>query len=288
MIKRDGVAVMNQRTGNVALAKETVEVIKSKNYTAPSGQLIDISASLAVALDGTVLYPHTAPIPKGNPQTYTVTCEVTNETTAQAAVRWTAEGKDNVVALNFASARNQGGGFLSGAIAQEEDLCRCSGLYGCLKRKPQFYNENILCDDSLYTDGIIYSPKVPFFRNEHNLFLEEPFEISIVSAPAPNVRAMTADIAPEQEEDFEEVLYNTLYYRAGKLLQVAALHGHKNIILGAWGCGAFGNDAGQVAGIFSQLVNDGTPFFENVCFAVYDTRQPPVLFETFKEVIESY
>jgi len=286
MIKRDGVAVMNARTSNVAIAKETIEIIKNKSYTSPSGKLVDISASLDAAMDGTVLYPHTAPIPKGNPQTYNVICEVTNETTAQAAVRWAANGIDNVVALNFASARNQGGGFLSGALAQEEDLCRCSGLYGCLKRKPQFYNENILCDDCLYTDGVIYSPKVPFFRDHHNLFLEEPFELSIVSAPAPNVRAMSVE--DTRDENLEDVIRDALYYRAGKLLQVAALHSHKNIILGAWGCGAFGNDPSQVASIFAGLVNDATPYFERVCFAVYDTREPPALYEKFKEVIESY
>jgi uncharacterized protein (TIGR02452 family) len=286
MIKRDGVAVMNARTGNVSLAKETIEIIKNKNYIAPSGQLVDISTSLNAAIDGTVLYPHTTSIPQFTPQTYVVTCEITNETTTQAAIRWMSEDTDNAIALNFASARNQGGGFLSGAIAQEEDLCRCSGLYGCLKRKPQFYNENILRDDALYTDGVIYSPRVPFFRDRFNFLLEKPFELSIVSSPAPNVRAISMD--DFQDENLEDVLYSVLYGRAKRILQTAAFHGHKNIILGAWGCGAFGNDAGQVASVFAQLVNDEMPFFERVCFAVYDTREPPVLYEKFKEVIESY
>jgi uncharacterized protein (TIGR02452 family) len=46
-------------------------------------------------------------------------------------------------------------------VAQEEDLARCSGLYSCLQSKPLYYNANILKDDSLYTDGMIYSPNVP-------------------------------------------------------------------------------------------------------------------------------
>jgi uncharacterized protein (TIGR02452 family) len=288
MIKRSGVAVMNARTGNVAIARETIEILRARSYTAPSGNVVDLSKQLAFAIDSTELYPGNSPITDlagSDRTTFRPTVEVTNETTAQAAVRWLGEGKTDVVALNFASARNQGGGFLSGAIAQEEDLCRCSGLYACLKRKPQFYNENILIEDAFYTDGIIYSPKVPFFRNEHNLFLEEPFELSIVSAPAPNLRAIQTAMEPQ---DLSDVLQQIIYRRAKKVLQVAALHGHKNIILGAWGCGAFGNDAGQVASIFAQLIKDDTPYFERVCFAVYDNRTPTVLFDKFKEVVESY
>lgn len=161
MIKRNGVEVMNARTKNVTIAKETVSVINNQKYTAPSGNVVDISQEMDSAIDGTIYYPGDSLI--GMPPDQSpihVTIEVTNETTAQAAVRLQALGKTNLVALNFASARNQGGGFLAGAIAQEEDLCRASGLYGCLKRKPLFYNANIMCDDAFYTHGVLYSPNV--------------------------------------------------------------------------------------------------------------------------------
>lgn len=274
MIKRAGVEVMNARTKNVAVAKETLDVLKKKSYTSPSGKTVDISAALDSAVKGTILY-HDQPTA---PQTTCITkVEVTNETTAAAGARLVAEGKE-VVILNFASARNQGGGFLSGAIAQEEDLCRASGLYACLKNKPVFYNENILKDDTLYTDNVIYSPNVPFFRDVYGLFLEDPFTLSVVSAPAPNVRAMT--------EPDEEIVRNTIRNRAQKVLEIAAKHDHKTIVLGAWGCGAFGNDARMVAQTFMDLLKE-IPVFEHVCFAVYDTREPPVLYETFKEICGS-
>lgn len=274
MIKRAGVEIMNARTKNVAVAKETLDVLKKKSYTSPSGKTVDISAALDSAVKGTILY-HDQPTA---PQTTCITkVEVTNETTAAAGARLVAEGKE-VVILNFASARNQGGGFLSGAIAQEEDLCRASGLYACLKNKPVFYNENILKDDTLYTDNVIYSPNVPFFRDVYGLFLEDPFTLSVVSAPAPNVRAMT--------EPDEEIVRNTIRNRAQKVLEIAAKHNHKTIVLGAWGCGAFGNDARMVAQTFMDLLKE-IPVFEHVCFAVYDTREPPVLYETFKEICGS-
>lgn len=274
MIKRMGVEVMNARTQNVTVAKETLNILKKKSYTSLNGKVVDISAALDNAVKGTILY-HDRPTKPLH--TCTTKVEVTNETTAAAGARLVAEGKD-VVILNFASARNQGGGFLSGAIAQEEDLCRASGLYACLKSKPMFYNENILKDDTLYTDNVIYSPNVPFFRDVHGLFLEDPFMLSVISAPAPNVRAMT--------EPDEEIISNTIRNRAQKVLEIAAKHDHKNIVLGAWGCGAFGNDPRTVAEIFMDLLKQ-IPVFEHVCFAVYDTREPPVLYETFKEVCGS-
>lgn len=277
MIKRNGVEVMNARTKNVSIAKETLEVIKNKKYTSLNGVEVDISKEMDAATNGTHYYesevligiqPDQAPI---HP-----TIEVRNETTAQAAVRLQAEGKTNIVALNFASARNQGGGFLAGAIAQEEDLCRASGLYACLKRKPLFYNANILCDDTFYTHGLLYSPQVPFFRDDHNLFLEQPFTLSIVTAPAPNLSSMkgTADT---------NVLTSLFKARALRILQVANANGHKNIILGAWGCGAFGNDPDMVSKAFMWALGK-VPYFEHVTFAVYDTREPFILYETFKEV----
>lgn len=279
MIKRDNVELMNARTKNVKIAKETLAILKKGEYTSPNGKVISLTNSMEASLKGTILYKEF--LPSTLSPAIVPTIEVVNETTAQSAARLLRSGKTNLVALNFASARNQGGGFLAGALAQEEDLCRCSGLYPCLKSKPVFYNENILCDHSFYTENLIYSPKVPFFRNEYHLLMEQPFDLSIISSPAPNVSAMKKP-SPEQEEEFEEVLYGTLLFRARNILRVAEKHGHRNIILGAWGCGAFGNNAEQVSVIFQEALKE-IPAFEHVCFAVYDTRQPPVLFEAFRE-----
>jgi uncharacterized protein (TIGR02452 family) len=83
-----------------------------------------------------------------------------------------------------------------------------------------------------------------------------------------------------------KLLLRTLHQRAERILQVANARGHKNIILGAWGCGAFGNDPNIVADVFKSALLH-VPYFEHVCFAVYDNREPPVIFETFKQVYEN-
>lgn len=275
MIKRDGVSLMNTRTKNVSIAKETLDLLNQKKYTTLSGKTVDISKELNAAITGTILYK--MPLVMAEYVPITPVLEVTAETTTQASVRLVACGKE-VVALNFASARNVGGGFLSGAVAQEEDLCRGSGLYACTKSKPVFYNENILCDDNFYTDNIIYSPQVPFFRDDNNLFIEEPFLVSIISSPAPNLNGI-------DRKDFESKIQSVLMERAIKILQVAAVHGHKNIVLGAWGCGAFGNDPLQVAEAF-KLALTKVPVFEYICFAVYDNKPEQPTLNSFKKVFD--
>ena len=274
MIKRAGIEVMNKRSKNVAISKETLDVIKNKSYTLSDGTVIDITFEVDFAINGTRLYTSTHSFNNSN-KLIKPKLEVTNETTAQAAKRLLDEGLTDLVALNFASARNVGGGFLGGAIAQEEDLCRASALYACTKSKPVFYNENILCDNTYYTDNIIYSPNVPFFRDEYSEFINS-FNLSIITAPAPNVTAMN--------EPNEETLLSTLSTRAAKILQVAHENKHKNIILGAWGCGAFGNSSEMIANVFVKALHK-YPHFENVCFAIFDNRPQTPVYETFKQII---
>ena len=275
MIKRDGVAIMNARTKNVSIARDTITIMKQRSYIATnSKQIVFMSDEMDFAIKNSILYKE---VPEKEYEPIKPTIEVINETTTHAAQRLLSKDKTDIVALNFASARNVGGGFLAGAIAQEEDLCRKSGLYACTKNKPMFYNENILCDDSFYTDNMIYSPKVPFFRDENELLLDKPYLLSIISAPAPNVSSMN--------NIDEEKLIDLLFYRAAKILLIAVLHGHKNIILGAWGCGAFGNNSQMVATVFMEAL-EAIPRFEHVCFAVYDNKPDNPIYSVFKKIVE--
>ena len=69
--------------------------------------------------------------------------EVQCETTLHAARRFLAtEPAARVMALNFASARHPGGGFLNGSQAQEESLARASGLYPCIAQFHEMYDAN--------------------------------------------------------------------------------------------------------------------------------------------------
>ncbi|MBE0568030.1 MAG: TIGR02452 family protein [Krumholzibacteria bacterium] len=204
---------------------------------------------------------------------------VSHETTQEAALRMAhIEGIKDLAVLNFASARNVAGGFLRGANSQEEDVARSSGLYRCLETQPGFYSENQACSTCLYTDNIIYSPQVPWFRSAGGRLLERPFLASIVTSPAPNAKEFL-----ERGGD-RKVLREVLARRAAYILEVAVFMGHKSLLLGAWGCGVFRNDAVEVADVFMSLLRS-RQFrcrFEQVVFAVHDPSKSKEIYNAFR------
>jgi uncharacterized protein (TIGR02452 family) len=228
---------------------------------------VDISAAVAAAIEGTTLYrPEELSRLVGTQATGTCSTaiEVTTEGTAQAGQRLVQQGERDVVVLNFASARNVGGGFLGGARAQEEEICRASALYRCLERQPEYYRANRAHPDSLYTDHIIYSPAVPFFRDERRNLVEEPYPLSVITAPAPNTGA-----CPGRAEAIRE----TFMRRAAMVLAVARDRGHDCVVLGAWGCGAFRGDPEVAAHAFREALRwTFGGVFRRVVFAVLVAR----------------
>jgi uncharacterized protein (TIGR02452 family) len=252
------------------IGNETVEIVRRGGYKTPSGRAVTLAAEVGRAVTGTVLFRpaelgelvSSRPNGTGLPR-----IDVTPETTADAARRLVQdELVGGVVALNFASARHAGGGFLGNAKAQEEDLARRSALYECLLTQPDYYAANREGHSLLYTDHIIYSPEVPFFRDQRYELMEVPFVASIITAPAPNAGAVLT-----REPDAGPRIAMALERRAAKVLAVAAAKEHRCLVLGAWGCGVFKNDPKVMADIFARLLKS-TAFagaFDRVVFAVY-------------------
>lgn len=254
------------------VGKETVSIVDRGEYALASGDRVSIADAVARAVRGTCLYTpdELAMLEALPPDPPASSCrvEVTGETTAAAARRLVErEGEARVAALDFASAKNPGGGFLGGAKAQEEDLARCSALYACQITQPAYYEANRAESSMLYTDHLIYSPDVPFFRDERLDLLPAPFLVSILTSPAPN-----AGEALKRDAGARRAIRATLDRRADHVLRVAAAQGHRTLVLGAWGCGVFRNDPVEVADVFARAL--AAPrfagAFARVVFAVYD------------------
>lgn len=153
----------------------------------------------------------------------------------------------SILVLNFANPVHPGGGVTRGARAQEEDLCRKSTLYMSLlsDEARRMYDYNQEANDYLATDYMILSPKVEIFRDSHGALSEQTYVVGVLTAAAPMVNRGKITVT---EEEIAEIIR----IRIRKMLYVAAHFGYKYLVLGAWGCGAFGNDAGTVARLFYE------------------------------------
>lgn len=265
-------------------AKETLQLIEKGEFTTPTGEKLNFKTEQQVAETDSRLYtPEQLDKLLENPKISKTSAkiEVTKEST-QAAVRrlYIEEGCEDIVVLNFASARNPGGGFLNGAKAQEEDLCRCSGLYPCLLTQDKYYSYNRKQDSLLYSHHIIYSPHVPWFRHKNRDSPNELFFASVITAPAPNAGQYL-----RKNKAGMDHIKKTLIKRAGYILSIAKDNGHKNIILGAWGCGVFQNKASMVADAFGQWLDDQqfAKEFDRVVFAIFASNKDSSTFNEFNK-----
>jgi uncharacterized protein (TIGR02452 family) len=117
--------------------------------------------------------------------------------------------------------------------------------------------------DPIYSNYAIYSPVVPVFRDDDGVLLEEPYTVAIITSPAVNAAKLAetrrGEIAP------------AMWQRILKVLAIGILHGHDSIILGAWGCGAFGNDPNEIAALFERALRENFKgAYRRVVFAILD------------------
>lgn len=187
--------------------------------------------------------------------------EVTCEDSFSAARRLNAP-----LVMNFANAHKAGGGFRLGANAQEEALCRCSTLYASITSPAaaEMYRYNNTHISAVESDYMLLSPEVCVFRDEHCQLLEQPFTAAVITLPAPNRRGAAVFAS-------KKLIAETMTRRIRIMLHIAAKHGYRDLVLGAWGCGAFGNSPADVSGYFkSVLIGDEYGrCFDRVVFAVY-------------------
>lgn len=249
----------------LSLGRETVDILNSGSYISPVGIKVEIQKWVNDSVQKTVTYPPEKQLPEEFHLTKQTIIEVKNETTLSAIKRLIALGYNDPVALNFASAESPGGGFLNGALAQEEYLARSSSLWYSLRNNPMYrYHQSHL--DPFYSDYVIYSPEVVVIRDDDSNLLVESYKFSVITSPAVHAKGVR-----RYKPDLEKEISGVMWKRILKVLSVAVENKHNAIVLGAWGCGAFGNDGNEIAGLFQKaLENNFRGAFEYVIFAVTD------------------
>lgn len=180
-------------------------------------------------------------------------------------------GKKPVLVLNMANAYHSGGGWLHGALAQEEAMCYRSSLPFTLKYR--YY--------PIPEAGGIYSPTVVVMRQNmtsgHALMdLSKPDDLpvfSCVSVAAIRGPAIEKDAAGKERykrtSDRE-----TMKEKMRVVLRIAAVRRHRVLVLGALGCGAFANPRAEVVECWKEVFSEGEfqgGWWERIVFAVMES-----------------
>ncbi len=265
------------------IADETLEILAHGKYKNGLGEVVSIEDSLNQAVTGTVLIrPTDFEYLVLSDKTYDTQFEVYNETTFAGGRALLADGAEKVCVLNFASAKNPGGGFRGGSQAQEEAISRASGLYECLIHNgKEYYNfHRQKSGNCLYSHHMIYSPEVPVFRDDCDRLIEQPWYTSVITSSAVNKGAL-------RRPELKAMCGMVMKERIDRVLKLALAKGHANIVLGAWGTGVFRNDPKDIAQLFKDclLTNESVRGkFQRVRFSVLDLNTSLTTFTAFDEV----
>ncbi len=153
-----------------------------------------------------------------------------------------------IIALNFANAMYPGGGYILGGNAQEEALCRASMLYYTIRTAKKYYHANRMHVFPDYTDHMIYSQNVPVIRDQEGKRLEASRLCDFITCPAVN-RTFAKFLFSKKKLD--QIMQN----RISQIIQLCALKKPDVIILGAFGCGVFGNQREMIYPLFESAIN---------------------------------
>lgn len=191
--------------------------------------------------------------------------------------------KPTVLVLNLANPVHPGGGVRNGAKAQEEDLCRKSSLLLSLEsgHAAKYYEYNRKLHSYMGSDAMMFTPEVEIIRDEDGNLLDETVTVAVLTCAAPMVTQGMEGMSGDAYQDM-------VCHRIMGMLKCAAYFGYKNLVLGAWGCGAFGNDAHMMSDLFYKALKEmrynglrESDFFRRIDFAVLDRTKEQYNFREF-------
>lgn len=179
------------------------------------------------------------------------------------------EHLQGALVLNFADPYIAGGNFKFGVSGQEQSLCRNSTVYlslinsKCGEKVYDIYKQ----EGVLKHDVMILSPYVDIIRNGTGELLKHPVRCAVLSVPAVN-------LAEYRELSATEVA-DIMLRKIRRIMRLAVNLGYENIVLGAWGTGAFGHQAKDIASYFKQVLleENWKKYFRKIVFAMHETEK---------------
>ena len=196
-----------------------------------------------------------------------------NMDSVEAVLSLQKKGYGKIAVLNFASYKNPGGMFMQGSSAQEEALCHASFIYNVLREFEDYYawNRKYL-NKGMYMNRAIYSPDVVFTHGSLK------GKADVITCAAPNIAAGRRYNQVTEEENLD-------YFtdRCRFVAKIALEQKVDTLILGAWGCGVFGQNPDMVADIMVHIFTHAD--IPHVKFAVPE-RLNAVNYEAFEKELK--
>lgn len=285
---------MNHKTDNVGVLHDTLQILEQGWYE-KNGRKIPLKLSAQDMCEIQVYLPEEV---KKNSRRRSFQppfilgrcgygCENKDSfTLARERMRAThllSDDDKGVLVLNLANSVNPGGGVRHGARAQEEDLCRKSSLLLSLESRTacKYYDYNRSLNTYMGSDAIMITPKVEIIKDENGELLDETVVVSVLTCAAPMI---THGIEGMSETEYRKMFYN----RIMGMLKCVAFLGYKHLVLGAWGCGAFGNNAHVVSDLFYKALKKmeynhrrEKDLFRRIDFAVLDSTMDKFNYNEF-------
>lgn len=281
---------------NIEMLKDTLQILDRGSYV-KNGRTVRLKLSPAQMREATVLLPDDVEKQAAYPDLvprYAMTgrcshgCEnadsfaLARKRLQECSYLFDRDAKE-ILVLNLANPVNPGGGVRGGARAQEEDLCRKSSLLLSLESEnaAAYYAYNKSLYSYMGSDALIFTPKVEIIRDENGDLLDDTVICAVLTCAAPMVIRGKEGMS---EEAYEEMVY----HRIMGMLKCAAGFGYRCLVLGAWGCGAFGNDARVISDLFYRALKEidcngfrEKDLFRRIDFAVLDRSQDQYNYKEF-------
>lgn len=275
--------------------QSTVRMVKAGRYISQSGKTVVLGDILNKNnISDNVFYEGEIPWQQTE-VAYNTTYKVVNQDCLELARSLKEQdATDDLAVLNMASATNPGGGVYGGAGAQEEYLFRCSDYYRFLFQYARHF-------DSRQYDvepnnrhryplernfGGVYSQGVTVFRNTEAhgyALLDEPCQMNFIAVAACNLRY------DERGERLPDYLIEITRNKIRTIFRIAAANNQTRLVLGAFGCGAFGNPPAHIAELFRDILHEEEfrSCFHEVYFAIInDHNDRHGNFQTFANIIK--
>mmetsp|Transcript_71180 Transcript_71180/g.123517 ORF Transcript_71180/g.123517 Transcript_71180/m.123517 type:complete len:419 (-) Transcript_71180:116-1372(-) len=231
------------------VAKDTLQILRNARYTHGGSPVVLDRVRLANSTRKSTMYSDGRELPSllvndsGAEQSPRV---VLFEGSSFEAACW-ALSEDPVCSpavLDFASDSEPGGGYKGNQQStQEESLCRRSNLALGLEALSDKYPIPAL--------GAAYVPDVCVFRGDepegYPLWSQPVWMGGVIAAALRCVDTGGESLDPKQAAFVRS--------KIDGVLSIARHHRHNVLVLGAWGCGAFGNTASCIAEVFREAIH---------------------------------